>query len=113
MDIKKELEPLVRYIKDKVIAGDYRIIKLGVFTATISIDAYEFEIWIGNDQPMHFKIWTVFPLLPELNNFTEAEQIEGWNNLHYYIEANERKLNTKRRLDLLAELASLEDKENG
>lgn len=48
-----------------------------------------------------------------LNSPNKAEQIEGWNNLHYYIEANERKLKTKRRLDLLAELASLEEKENG
>jgi hypothetical protein len=48
MNIKKMIAEVQKYFMDKLLSKDFKVIEIGYYTMTISIDEYIFTLWISN-----------------------------------------------------------------
>jgi hypothetical protein len=48
MEIKKMIAEVQKYFMDKLLSKDFKLIKVGEYTVTISIDEYIFLLWTSN-----------------------------------------------------------------
>jgi len=46
--MKKQLEEMQRYFENKILDGEFELIKVDRHTAHVTIDGLSFTIWIGN-----------------------------------------------------------------
>ena len=46
--MKKKLEEMQRYFENKILAGEFEVIKIDRHTADITIDGLPFSIWIAH-----------------------------------------------------------------
>ena len=111
--VKKEL---IQLLKQNVIEGNYKVVKLTTNVAYIIIDGgYKAELWIGNMPDDNFGIWTNELLrctLDEIAYKTKEERLYAWRVYRLkekqYKETKEKRDKQKQINRLRKELEDLE-----
>ncbi len=89
INIKKTLEDVGFYFKNKILTGDYKFVECDEHTATILIDnKYKFRLWIANEPKDSFEIYEGLSDEFVVNLFrfkTQKERLEGWKHIKPYV----------------------------
>lgn len=94
--MKKKIEEVEQYFKNKLLSKDFEIIKIDEFVMTVLIDEkYKFTIWIGNlDIPMTRELYAegnyMMIALTESDKFKLhtliVEDVKKHRNISLYLE---------------------------
>ena len=110
-EIDSLLQKIVKYLKDKVLKGDYEFIEVGMYTATLLIDnKYKIEIWIANGPKyINFYKANFEKLLADYKNGllkleTEEEKIKVWEDLKPLVEKYKKEHFKKEKENEIKEL---------
>ena len=67
MNIKKMIAEVQKYFIDKLLSKDFKVVEIGYYTMTISIDEYIFTLWISNGANFLNFHGTNTMIMPDLN----------------------------------------------
>ena len=115
-NIESVKNELIQLLKQNVIEGNYKVVKLTTNVAHIIIDGgYKAELWIGNIPDDNFGIWTNELLrctLDEIAYKTQEERLYAWKVYRLkekqYKETKEKRDKQKQINRLRKELEELE-----
>jgi hypothetical protein len=114
--IKSVKNELIKLLKQNVIEGNYKVVKLGRNVSHIIIDGdYKAELWVSDMPEHHFCIWTNELLRcssSEIAYKTEQERLYAWKvyklKEKQYKETKEKRDKQKQINRLRKELEELE-----
>lgn len=118
-NIKSVKNELIKLLKQNVIEGNYKVVKLEKNVAHIIIDGgYKAELWVSDMPEYHFCIWTNELLKcssSEIAYKTEQERLYAWKVYKLrekeYKETREKRDKQKKINRLRKELEELENEQ--
>lgn len=106
MDAK--IKEIQEYFKQRIIVGDYTIVKFERHYIVVDIDGYKFNLWIGSGME-YFGTWeSVGGYAISLPDFTKKEQASAWIEVSKYVDDNKEQIRKQRINTLETELNTLE-----
>ncbi len=108
MSIQEKIKEIAVYFRKKLITGDYEFIECSEYRATIKIEGYNIDLWIGNKIKDHLSI---YPSDTILNNDIifrgEDDRIKVWDSLEPYVKEFRKKENLKKLREIKNEIEEL------
>jgi hypothetical protein len=104
MKLKEELQKIADYIVNRVVNGEYEFIKRDNHNAYITIDNYEFELWISNGKKYLLFYTTGFEdtektiSVPKME-FTTDQKNKAWIHIQNHLtkESNKKIIRENKR----------------
>jgi hypothetical protein len=114
MEIDEQIKCISNYFEQKVIDGDFKIVKCSDYTAKIIIDEkYSFTLWIAGDPKNNFSFYTYSndsdEMLLDCFN-TQKTRLAGWKQIKPYIKDFQKKEKERKIKELQSEINKIKQK---
>lgn len=104
MEIKKMIAEVQKYFMDKLLSKDFKVIGISQHTMTISIDDYDFTLWISNGSAFLNFYGSNTMIMPDLNT---EQRLSLWPYIEELKIQQADNINRQRIADLEREIERL------